>query len=133
MKNRYLLFFLLIIVSCNNQKTAMYYYQGKINNGKYILASDLDSFFVDEDMKKIIITEKKIYKELTEIKKKIIAKNQAFDLDDGNYVFAFIKNKDTIFADNRLEFWRYNNRGMQLILGDDIKSKILGNYNIEIK
>lgn len=55
MKNKYLLFFLLIIVSCNNQKTAMYYYQGKINNGKYILASDLDSFFVDEGMKKLLL------------------------------------------------------------------------------
>ncbi|MBW7675666.1 hypothetical protein [Chryseobacterium chendengshani] len=131
MKNRYLLFFSLITVSCNNQKTTMHYYQGKINNGKYILASDLDSFFVDKDMKKIIITDKKIYKELTEIKKKIIAKDQAFDLEDGNYVFAFIKNKDTIFADNSLEFWRYNNRGMRLILSDDIKSRILKNYNIK--
>lgn len=61
MKNRSLLFFLSLIVSCNDQKTAMYYYQGKINNGKYILASDLDSFFGDTDMKKVVIKDESLY------------------------------------------------------------------------
>lgn len=39
----------------------MYYYQGKINNGKYVIATDLESFFFDKDMKKIIIVDKYIY------------------------------------------------------------------------
>jgi hypothetical protein len=108
----------------------MYYYQGKINNGKYILASDLDSFFVDTDMKKVVIKDKSLYREIAEIKKKIISKDQTFDLDDGYYVFAFITDKDTIFADNSLEFWRYNNRGMRFILHKDIKDNILENHNI---
>jgi len=133
MKNKYLLFFFLIIISCNNQKTVLYYYHGQINHGKYILGSDLNSFFVDDDMKKIIIKNKDLHKEIAEIKKKITSKDQIIVPDDSYYVFAFIKEKDTVFADNSLEFWRYNNRGMRLILSNDIKDKILENYNIEIK
>lgn len=110
----------------------MYYYQGKINNGKYILASDLGSFFLDEDMKKIIIKDKNLYKEISEIKKNIISKDQRFDLDDGYYVFAFIKNKDTIFADNRLEFWRYKDKGMSLEISETSKKIILQHYNLNL-
>lgn len=70
---------------------------------------------------------------MTEIKKKIMLKNQKFDLEDGYSVFAFVKNNDTLYADNSLEFWRYNHRGMRIILSKDLKNKILENYSLQIK
>lgn len=131
MKTKYFLFILLIITSCGNQVTILYYYNGNINNGKYILASDLKSFFLDNnDIKKVSIKDQKVKEEISQIKEKIILKNNIVVPDDSYYVFAFISKKDTIFADNSLVFWRYKDKGVAYKLNDTSKNIILKQYKL---
>jgi hypothetical protein len=124
------LLILLFIISCNNRATKLHYYDGNINNGKYILASDLKSFFLNNDIKKIPIKNKRVNKEISEIKQKIILKNQIIIPDDSYYVFAFVTEKDTLYADSRLEFWRYKDKGISYKLNDSLKNIILKNYKL---
>jgi hypothetical protein len=84
----------------------------------------------DEEMTHVPINSKIVKKELSEIKNKIITKKQVLDFDDGNYSFAFINEKDTLFADNRLEFWKYRDMGFAVKLSGFSKKKILEHYKI---
>lgn len=76
------------------------------------------------------IKNKTLKKELFDIRDKIVAKNQILDFDDGYYTFAFITEKDTLFADSRLQFWKYKDRGLAVKLSDISKKKILEHYKI---
>jgi len=72
------LLILLFIISCNNRATKLHYYDGNINNGKYILASDLN-FFFNNDIKKVPIKNNRVNKEISEIKQKIILKKSNYN------------------------------------------------------
>ncbi len=114
MKIKYLLLMLLIVAtSCSNQGTTLFYYNGTTNNGKYVLGSDLKFFFLENNnIARTLIESKRINEEISKIKKEIYTKNNIIIPDDSYYVFAFITKKDTLFADNRLEFWRYKDKGI---------------------
>lgn len=81
-------------------------------------------------MAKVSIKSKILKEELSNIRNKIIIKNQVLDFDDGNYSFAFINEKDTLFADDRLEFWKYRDKGLDVKLSGFSKKKILEYYKI---
>lgn len=132
MKIIYLLLMLLIVAaSCNNQRTALLYYSGTANNGKYVLGSNLNYFFLkDGDIMKTFIDNKRFSKEISKIKEEIIGKNNIVSPDDSYYVFAFLTQKDTLFADNRLEFWRYKNKGISYKLDSSSKKIILKHYKL---
>lgn len=49
------------------------------------------------------------------------------------YVFAFIIEKDTLFADDRLEFWRYTDKGLWCKLDNITKIEILKHYKLNPK
>lgn len=134
MRIKYLLLVLLIVAtSCSNQRIALFYYNGTANNGKYVLGSDLKYFFLkDNDITKTLIESKRISKEFSKIKEEIIAKNNIVIPDDSYYVFAFLTKKDTLFADNRLEFWRYKDKGISYKLNDSSKKVILKHYKLNI-
>lgn len=122
---------LIIAISCGNQGTNLFYYKGTANNGKYILGSDLKYFFLENnDIKRTLIESKKLTMEMSKIKTEIIIKNNIVVPDDSYYVFAFTTKKDTLFSDNRLEFWRYKDKGISHKLNDSLKRKILEYYNL---
>jgi len=122
---------LIVATSCNNQGIALFYYNGTANNGKYVLGSDVKYFFLkDNDITKTLIESKRISKEFSKIKEEIIAKNNIVIPDDSYYVFAFLTKKDTLFADNRLEFWRNKDKGISYKLNDSSKKIILKHYKL---
>lgn len=125
------LLMLLITVSCDNQKVMLFYYNGLDLNKNSTWGSSLQIFFEkDNDIKVIPIKDEVLKSDLLIIKKKIISTNNIIIPDDGNYMFAFISKKDTLFADNRLEFWRYRNRGVWFNLNDATKKTILSYYKV---
>jgi hypothetical protein len=130
MKITCFLLILLISISCANQKTTLFYYNGSMNNGKYILGSDLKYFFLGDDIAKVSFKEQSLSEEMLEIKEKIILRNNIVIPDDSYYVFAFTSKKDTLFADNKLEFWRYKDKGMSLKLSEASKKEILKKYKL---
>lgn len=131
MKLKFSLVVFLIITSCRNHEVVLHYYNGLNSDKNHTWSSSLQVFFEkDREMTKVSINSKIVKKELSEIKNKIIAKNQILDFDDGNYSFAFINEKDTLFADNRLEFWKYKDMGFAVKLSDFSKNKILEHYKI---
>lgn len=69
-------------------------------------------------------------KELSEIKNKIVFKNQVIDFEDGNFSFAFISDKDTLYAQDGLEYWRYKDKGLAIKRSSYSKKKILEYYKI---
>ncbi|MCX8533916.1 hypothetical protein [Chryseobacterium luquanense] len=120
-----------IFFSCRSHDVALHYYNGLNSNKNHTWSSSLYIFFEkDEEMTKVPIKSKILKEELSNIKNKIITTNQVLDFDDGNYSFAFINEKDTLFADDRLEFWKYRNKGLAVKLGDFSKKKILEYYKI---
>ncbi|WP_312902306.1 hypothetical protein [Chryseobacterium taichungense] len=84
----------------------------------------------DQDMVRVPIKNKDLENEILIIKEKIISTNNIIVPDDGNYTFAFISKKDTLFADNRLEFWRYKDKGISYKLNDSSKKVILKHYKL---
>ncbi|QQV02979.1 MULTISPECIES: hypothetical protein [Chryseobacterium] len=132
MKIKYLLLISLIVAtSCSNQRTTLFYYNGTTNNGKCVLGSDLKYFFLeDNDIARTLIENKRFNDEISKIKEEIITKNNIVIPDDSYYVFAFITKKDTLFADNRLEFWRYKDKGISYKLDDSSKNIILKHYKL---
>jgi len=81
-------------------------------------------------MMRMPIRDKNLKNEISIIKGKIISKNSIIVPDDGNYTFAFISKKDTLFADDRLEFWRYKDKGISYKLNDSSKNIILKHYKL---
>lgn len=131
MKLKYSILVFLIITSCHNHEVALHYYNGLNSDKNHTWSSSLQIFFEkDEEMTHVPIHSKIVKKELSEIKNKIIAKSQVLDFDDGNYSFAFINEKDTLFADDRLEFWKYRDKGLAVKFSDFSKKKILEYYKI---
>ena len=133
-KIRYSIIFALlvtIITSCSNQKIVLIYSKNTVNNSKYVIASDLKYFFSDNnDIKRVYLRNNKLSLKLEDIKQKIVAKHQIIIPDDSYYVFAFITKKDTLFADDRLDFWRFGDKGVYFKLDDLEKKKILKHYKI---
>lgn len=126
-----LLVLVTIVISCRNQKITLIYSNNTVDNSKYVIASDLKYFFSDNrDIKRVYLRNEKLSLKTEEIKQKIIAKNQIITPDDSYYVFALILKKDTLFADDRLEFWRYRDRGIYFKLEDKIKKEILKYYKL---
>ncbi|MBP1163234.1 MULTISPECIES: hypothetical protein [unclassified Chryseobacterium] len=126
-----LLILLAITTSCRNQKMVLIYSKNIVHNSKYVIASDLKYFFSNKsDINRVCLRNEKLNLKVEEIKQKIITKNQIITPDDSYYVFAFIIKKDTLFADDRLEFWRYGDRGVYFKLDDFEKKKILKHYKI---
>ncbi|MGE6396692.1 hypothetical protein [Chryseobacterium scophthalmum] len=100
-----LLILYAIFFSCRSHEVALHYYNGLNSDKNHTWSSSLQIFFEkDEEMTKVPIKSKILKEELSNIRNKIITKNQVLDFDDGNYSFAFINEKDTLFADDRLEF-----------------------------
>ncbi|WP_073296700.1 hypothetical protein [Chryseobacterium polytrichastri] len=125
------LLILLIATSCTSQKVVMYYYNGLDLNSNSTWGSSLQIFFLENrDMMKEVITDKNLKNEISIIKEKITSKNRIIVPDDGNYTFAFINKKDTLFADDRLEFWRYKDKGVAYKLNDTSKNIILKHYKL---
>lgn len=109
----------------------MYYYNGLDLNSNSTWGSSLQIFFLENrDMMKEVITDKNLKNEISIIKEKITSKNRIIVPDDGNYTFAFINKKDTLFADDRLEFWRYKDKGVAYKLNDTSKNIILKQYKL---
>ncbi|WES98724.1 hypothetical protein P2W68_03725 [Chryseobacterium arthrosphaerae] len=130
-KIRYFLLILLIVTSCANQKVVMYYYNGLNINNNSTWGSSLQIFFMENrDMMRMPIRDKNLKNEISIIKGKIISKNSIIVPDDGNYTFAFISKKDTLFADDQLEFWRYKDKGISYKLNDSSKNIILKHYKL---
>lgn len=133
-KIRYSIIFALlvtIITSCSNQKIVLIYSKNTVNNSKYVIASDLKYFFSENnDIKRVYLRDEKLSLKLEDIKQKIVAKHQIIIPDDSYYVFAFITKKDTLFADDRLDFWRFRDKGVYFKLDDLEKKKILKHYKI---
>ncbi|WP_175621024.1 hypothetical protein [Chryseobacterium schmidteae] len=131
MKLKYSILVFLIITSCHNHEVVLHYYNGLNSDKNHTWASSLQIFFEkDEEMKKVPIKSKILKEELSNIRNKIITKDQVFDLEDGNYSFAFINEKDTLFAQSSLEFWKYRDKGLAVKLSDFSKKKILEYYKI---
>lgn len=129
MKIKYLLLIFVMTISCNNKTVALYYYNGLEMNKNNTWGSSLQIFFEKNDgMTKVFIKDNEISQEITEIKVKIMSENKIIVPDDGNYMFAFVNKKDTLFADDRLEFWRSGNKGLYKKLDNHIKDKILKYY-----
>ncbi|MCI3937394.1 hypothetical protein MQX03_09285 [Chryseobacterium aahli] len=84
----------------------------------------------DYDMTTVPIKSKDLKNDISIIKNQIILKNQIIVPDDGNYTFGFIIEKDTLFADNSLEFWRYKNKGMASKISETSKRIILKEYKL---
>lgn len=128
------LFFLMLFMiffSCQSNDFKLYYYNGLNSDNNYVIASSLRIFFEDdEEMAQILVNDKTVKKELSEIKNKIVLKNNVFDLEDGNYSFAFINEIDTLFAQKSLEFWKYKDKGLAVKLSYYSKKKILEYYKI---
>lgn len=121
----------LIATSCTNQKVVMYYYNGLDLNSNSTWGSSLQIFFLENhDMMKVVIRDKNLKNEISIIKEKITSKNRIIVPDDGNYTFAFVNKKDTLFADDRLEFWRYKDKGISYKLNDSSKKVILKHYKL---
>lgn len=130
-KAKYFILLFLIAVSCRNQKVTLHYYNGLNYNNNWVLASSTRIFFEsDEEMEIVKIKNKTLKKELFYIRDKIVVENQILDFDDGYYTFAFITEKDTLFADNGLQFWKYKDKGLAVKLTDISKNKILEYYKI---
>ncbi|MDR6464588.1 hypothetical protein [Chryseobacterium sediminis] len=133
-KIRYSIIFALlvtVITSCSNQKIVLIYSKNTVNNSKYVIASDLKYFFSENnDIKRVYLQNEKLSLKLEDIKQKIVAKHQVIIPDDSYYVFAFITKKDTLFADDRLDFWRFRDKGVYFKLDDLEKKKILKHYKI---
>jgi len=103
----------------------MYHYKNSTEANSQVLASDLKSFFKNgDDVNLVLINDKKLEKELTKIKEKIQLVNNNIEPDDSYYERAFVFKSDTIYADYRLEFWRYKNLGTTYKLNNTIKAKI---------
>jgi len=120
-----------IITSCNNQKIVLIYSKNTVNNSKYVIASDLKYFFSDNnDIKRVYLRNEKLSLKLEDIKQKIVTEHQIIIPDDSYYVFAFITKKDTLFADDRLDFWRFKDKGVYFKLDDFEKKRILKHYKI---
>ena len=130
-KVRFFLVILLFATSCTNRKVVIHYYNGLNMSNNSTWGSSLQIFFIDnQDVKKIPIRSKDLKSEISMIKGKIISKNSIIVPDDGNYTFAFISENDTLFADDRLEFWRYKNKGIKTALNMSSKNIILKNYKL---
>ncbi|VXB72076.1 MULTISPECIES: hypothetical protein [Chryseobacterium] len=126
-----LLMLYAIFFSCRSHEVALHYYNGLNSDKNHTWSSSLQIFFEkDEEMTKVPIKSKILKEELSNIRNKIITKNQVLDFDDGNYSFAFINEKDTLFADDRLEFWKYRDKGLAVKLSGFSKKKILEYYKI---
>ncbi len=109
----------------------LYYYNGLEINKNSTWGSSLQIFFMgDQDMVKVPIKNKDLENEISVVKEKIISTNNIIVPDDGNYTFAFISKKDTLFADNRLEFWRYKDKGISYKLNHFLTMKILKQYKL---
>jgi hypothetical protein len=83
------------------------------------------------DMKKVKLNSNPLKREMLDIKKRLILRNQIITPDDSNYTFAFIADKDTLFSDRRLEFWRYKDKGMALEISGTPKKIILEHYKLK--
>ncbi|KFF08934.1 hypothetical protein IW15_22640 [Chryseobacterium soli] len=130
-KIKYFLLILLIATSCTSQKVVLYYYNGLDLNSNNTLGSSLQIFFLENrDIMKVVIRDKNLKNEISIIKEKITSKNRIIVPDDGNYTFAFINKKDTLFADDRLEFWRYKDKGIFYKLNNSSKNIILKHYKL---
>lgn len=127
----YFIFSFFIVVSCCSQKVSLLYYNGLNSHNNWVLASSTQVFFEsDEEMAMVKIKNSTLRKELFDVKDKIVAKNQILDFDDSNYTFAFINKKDTLFADYRLGFWKYKDKGLAIKLSEISRNKILEHYKI---
>lgn len=130
-KVKYFTLLFLIALSCRSQEVSLYYYDGLNSDNNWILASSTQIFFEsDEEMAMVKIKNKILKKELLYIKDKIVSKNQILYFDDSYYTFSFINEKDTLFADNSLGFWKYKDKGLAIKLSDISKKKILEYYKI---
>ncbi|WP_411810703.1 hypothetical protein ACLB9Y_10565 [Chryseobacterium scophthalmum] len=126
-----LLMLYAIFFSCRSNEFKLYYYNGLNSNNNSTLSSSLQDFFdPNEEMTIVKIKDNTLKNELSNIKNKIVAKNQVFDLEDGNYSFAFINEKDTLFAQSSLEFWKYRDKCLAVKLIGFSKKKILEYYKI---
>ncbi|MGR3857758.1 hypothetical protein [Chryseobacterium indologenes] len=118
-------------ISCSNQNVMLFYYNGLNYNQNYTWGASLQIFFEkDNDMNTVLIQSKELKNNLLIIKEKIISTNNVIVPDDGNYTFAFVSKKDTLFADDRLEFWRYGSRGIYFKIKDNVKKSVLEHYKL---
>ena len=126
MKRIFLLLVIPTILSCSNQKVVIYNHNNTQNDDGEIFGSNLKPFFVYNSPNINVITIKSngFSKKILSIKEKIQIKNNIIEPDDSYYEYAFINKKDTLYADYRLEFWRYGNKGISYKLGDNTKREI---------
>ena len=126
MKRIFLLLVVFTILSCNNQKVVMYNHDNTQNDDGEIFGSNLRPFFAHNSSNINVTTIKfnGFSKKLLSIKEKIQIKNNIIEPDDSYYEYAFINKKDTLYADYRLEFWRFRNKGISYKLDDITKKKI---------
>lgn len=116
----------VLFFSCSSKhQVTIYHYKNSTEPNAQILASDLKTFFKNEkNVYVLLIKDMKLEKELSEIKEKIQLVNNNIEPDDSYYERAFVSKSDTIYADYRLEFWRYKNLGTIYKLNNTIKAKI---------
>lgn len=127
MKQIFLLSVISTILSCNNQKVVIYNHDNTQNDDGEIFGSNLKPFFIHNSPNINVTTIKSIgfSKKLLSIKERIQIKNNIIEPDDSYYEYAFINKKDTLYADYRLEFWRYGNKGISYRLDDTTKEEIV--------
>lgn len=131
MKRIFLLLTIPIILSCNNQKVIIYTQDNTKNDDGEIFGSNLKAFFNDNSSNINInsIRSNELSKKLLSIKEKIQIVNNNIEPDDSYYEYVFINKKDTLYADYRLEFWKYGNKGILYKLDDNTKKQIKNYQN----
>lgn len=126
-KYLYFLCFTFLTYSCSSNKISINIYDRPEIEERGVLGSNLKNFFKNypERIETFIVKSNKIQKEFLSIKNKIEINNNILDpFDDGSYKYCFINKKDTLFADDRLEFWKFKSKGVAHTLNDKMKRKI---------
>jgi hypothetical protein len=96
-----------ILYSC--KPIYLYKYNSEVLGSE---VSNLDSFFSEIDSNLLVDTLYYSYrfnKEFKKIKTILIQKNNLNINNDGNWYYAFIKGKDTLYCSKKYLGWRYKN------------------------
>jgi len=104
--------FLMSLNSCSNKLTLVYYNDSrKVDDGE-IYGEALHVFFIpDKNIQLYKIKRREINAVLFRIKDSLKNRPPTNEPDDGYYQYAFVTyKKDTLFADYRLNYWKYRNR-----------------------
>lgn len=129
-KMTFLLLIILLVTSCKSKNVTMTYYGGMNYNNNFIIETSLREFFEeDTEMKHVSFKSIGVKNELIDIRNRITAYNHVIDFEDGNYTFAFVNDRDTLYADDRLVYWRYKKMCLALKLSEKSKKIILSNYH----